>query len=233
MTGYPLAKGLLWIVVLVLLGVLVQQLGLDERLNPAWIDAQIRGQGLLGQALFLLVGMLVTALGLPRQVVGFLAGYGFGIWLGAALALLATLGGCLLTFYYARGFGRRWVARRFPQRVRRLDRFVGRHPLRSVLMLRLLPVGSNLATNLGAGVSSIRGGAFLLGSALGYLPQTLVFALIGSGIGFDPLWRIGGGTLLFLLSALLGISLYRRYRSDVDILPGGVATPVVRPTSAL
>ncbi len=226
MTGHPLARGLLWIAVLVVAGLLLRHFGADEQFNRAWVDAEVRGAGMLGLALFMAVGILFTALGLPRQVVGFLAGYAFGFWWGTLLALLASLGGCLLTFYYARGLGRGWVARRFPQRVRRLDRFVGHHPLRSVLMLRLLPLGSNLATNLAAGVSSIRSRPFLLGSALGYLPQTLVFVLIGSGLHVDPMWRIGGGTLLFLLSALLGISLYRRYRRQ---FPEHGITPLVRP----
>ncbi|HSJ47510.1 MAG TPA: VTT domain-containing protein, partial [Gammaproteobacteria bacterium] len=106
--------------------------------------------------------------------------------------------------------------------------FVGDHPLRTILLIRLLPLGSNLATNLAAGISRMGTRPFAAGSALGYLPQTLVFALIGSGIAVDPLWRIGTGILLFLLSGLLGLSLYRHFRlrksarrTDFDLEPAG------------
>jgi uncharacterized membrane protein YdjX (TVP38/TMEM64 family) len=212
MRDQVLLRGLLGIGLLVLSGFTLQTLQTGVLLDAAWIDAEVRGQGLRGEWLFLLAATLFTALGLPRQVVGFLAGYTFGLALGGLLALVASLGGALLAFYTARWLGRDLVRRWLSGRVHSLDGFVGSHPLRTILILRLLPVGSNLATNLAAGLSRMGAAPFAAGSALGYLPQTLVFALIGSGIAVEPLWRIGGGTLLFLLSGLLGLSLWQRYR---------------------
>ena len=80
------------------------------------------------------------------------------------------------------------------------------------LLIRLLPVGSNLATNLIAGVSSAGGIAFIGGSTVGYIPQTVVFALLGSGINLDPEIRISLSVALFFVSATLGVYLYRRYK---------------------
>jgi uncharacterized membrane protein YdjX (TVP38/TMEM64 family) len=80
------------------------------------------------------------------------------------------------------------------------------------MLIRLLPVGHNLATNLVAGVSSIPAAPFFLGSAVGYLPQTLVFALIGSGVQTDPLLHTVLGVTLFLASGVFGAWLYRRQR---------------------
>ena len=218
MRDHSLLRGLLGIGLLVLLGAALQTLQGGAWLDAAWIDAEVRGQGLRGEGLFFIVAALFTALGLPRQAVGFLAGYAFDLVLGGLLALAASLGGALLAFYAARWLGRGLLRGGLSGRVRRLDGFVGRHPLRTILLIRLLPLGNNLATNLAAGLSRIGVVPFLAGSALGYLPQTLVFALIGSGIAVDPLWRVGGGTLLFLLVSLLGLSLWRRDRC-------GVATP--------
>lgn len=210
--GHPLPRGLLGIGLLLLLGFGLQALQSGAWLDQAWIDAEVLGQGLRGEALFFLAALLFTALGLPRQMVGFFAGYAFGLAVGGLLALAASLGGALLTFFVARWLGRDLVRRWFTGRLRGLDEFVGDHPLRSILLIRLLPLGSNLATNLAAGISRMGAWPFAAGSALGYLPQTLVFALIGSGIAVDPVWRIGTGILLFLLSGLLGLSLYRRFR---------------------
>ena len=217
MRDQVLLRGLLGIGLLVLLGFALQTLQTGVLLDAAWIDARVRGQGLRGEWLFLLAATLFTALGLPRQAVGFFAGYAFGLALGGLLALAASLGGALLAFYTARWLGRDLVRRWFSRRAHGLDGFVGRHPLRTILLLRLLPLGSNLATNLAAGLSRMGAAPFAAGTALGYLPQTLVFALIGSGIAVDPLWRIGGGTLLFLLSGLLGLSLWQRYRRASDL----------------
>ena len=226
--GHPLPRGLLGIGLLLLLGFGLQALQSGAWLDQAWIDTEVRGRGLHGEWLFVLAGLLFTALGLPRQVVGFFAGYAFGLAMGGLLALAASLGGALLTFAVARWLGRDLVRRWFTGRLRGLDEFVGDHPLRTILLIRLLPLGSNLATNLAAGISRMGAWPFAAGSALGYLPQTLVFALIGSGIAVDPLWRIGTGILLFLLSGLLGLSLYRRLRlrktarqTGFDLEPAG------------
>ena len=40
----------------------------------------------------------------------------------------------------------------------------------------------------------------------------VVFALLGSGINLDPGFRIAFSAVLFVVSGLLGIHLYRRYR---------------------
>ena len=53
--------------------------------------------------------------------------------------------------------------------------------------------------------------AFFLGSCLGYIPQNLLFAMIGSGMRVDEGWRIGLSALLFAASCALGWWLYKRY----------------------
>ena len=80
------------------------------------------------------------------------------------------------------------------------------------LLIRLLPLGNNLVTNLAAGVSSVKATPFFLGSTIGYLPQTLVFSLVGSGISVDQELRIAISIFLFVISGLIGVSLYRKYR---------------------
>ena len=54
-----------------------------------------------------------------------------------------------------------------------------------------------------------------LGSLIGYLPQTVVFALVGSGIGMEPIFRISLGVILFIFSGVLGVYLFRRYRQGM------------------
>ena len=118
---------------------------------------RVRLRGLAGYAIFLGVGALATALGFPRQVVAFLGGYAFGTLAGTELALAATVLGCLGSFLYARGFARSLLARRLAGRVRQFDEFVGQHPFQMTMIVRLLPVGSNVLTNLVAGVSRVTG----------------------------------------------------------------------------
>lgn len=205
-------KGLVLIASFVLLGYLFEVSHLGSVLDKGWIDTQVRGKGISGELLFIGMGALVTALGVPRQAVSFLAGYAFDFAFGSVLGVVATVGGCIAAFFYARWFGRGLVAARFPDRIRRIDGFIHENTLSMTLLIRLLPVGSNLVTNLAAGVANVRAVPFVIGSALGYIPQTLVFALIGSGISLNPVFRIGLGVALFLISGVLGIYLYRQFR---------------------
>lgn len=205
-------KGLALILSLALLGYLFKSSDLGSSVNEAWIDARVRGHGLNGALLFLLMGGLFTAIGLPRQIIAFLAGYAFGLGAGTLLGVLAALAGCMLIFGYARLFGRELLRARLGARARRFDRFVHDHPLAMTVLVRLLPVGNNLLTNLAAGVSGIRPAGFFAGSLIGYLPQTLVFALVGSGVHLAPVLKLGLAAGLFLLSGALGVYLYRHFR---------------------
>ena len=198
-------------------GLFVRALEEGQFLNAEWVDAVVRDHGLTGQVVFLAVGALFTAFGLPRQVVCFLGGYGFGFLLGTALALTATVMGCTIAFLFARLAARDLLAHRFPGRLRRADAVLGKTPFSVILTIRLLPVGSNLATNLVAGVSSAALWPFVAASAFGHLPQTVVFALVGSGINVDPEIRLTLGIVLFVLSMLLGTHLYFRLRKDATL----------------
>jgi uncharacterized membrane protein YdjX (TVP38/TMEM64 family) len=205
-------RGIFLILSLIGLGLLLKNAGLEHLFERGWIDANVRGHGIQGYGVFLAAGSIITALGLPRQMVAFFAGYAFGVMMGLLLGALAALGGCILTFYYARLFGRGVIRRVFPEKLKRFDEFIRGQPFSMTLLVRLLPVGSNLVTNLIAGVSRISKPAFFAGSFVGYLPQTLIFALAGSGLTVGSHWQIGLSIVLFVISGLLGVRLYRRMR---------------------
>ncbi|MGD8569710.1 MAG: VTT domain-containing protein [Gammaproteobacteria bacterium] len=208
-----LIRGLIHIAILLVAGFLLEHQVLGISLDKQWIDTVVRGQGFEGELWFIAAGALFTAVGLPRQVLSFLAGYAFDIWRGSLLALLATLAGCLVIFYYARWWRYRQVKERFPDKIQHIDDFISRNPFMMTLLVRLFPVGSNLITNMAGGVSRVKVLPFLLGSVLGYLPQTVIFALIGSGISIDPYLRISTGIIAFIISTLLGIYLFMKYRN--------------------
>ncbi|TCJ18501.1 TVP38/TMEM64 family protein [Parasulfuritortus cantonensis] len=205
-------RGLAVLLSLAAIGFLVRWSGLGDMLDQGWIDREVRGQGLTGELLFIGIGTLATAVGFPRQVISFMGGYAFGFLQGTLLGTLATVLGCAAAFVYARLFGRSLVAHRLGGRIAKVDAFVRDNPFTMTLLIRLLPVGSNIATNLAAGVSSVAALPFLLGSAAGFVPQTAVFALVGSGVSVDPVLRIGLGVVLFVVSGALGVYLYRSLR---------------------
>ncbi len=196
-------------------GALLRELGGVP--GTEWVDRTIRDEGVWGELLFLAVGAAVTAAGVPRQTVAFLGGYAFGAALGIALGLAAQLLGCAASYGWARLLGRDWAERRmagrFGHRLRPLRDALAENPFQATLALRLLPVGNNLALNLLAGMAALKPLPFLAGSALGYLPQTVVFALLGKGIRVEGTWQLALAAALLAVSVGLGLWLLRRHRA--------------------
>ncbi|MGC8119819.1 TVP38/TMEM64 family protein [Marinobacter sp. VGCF2001] len=170
--------------------------------------------GLAGLAVITLLGALLTGLGAPRQALAFVLGFATGSIEGTILSTLATALGAAGCFYTARWLLRAPLLRRFEPRMQRFDALFRTGTLLKILMIRLLPVGSNLATNLLAGCSGIRFLPFLLGSVLGYFPQMLIFALAGAGIGQARFVQLVVSALLFALATAIGAFLYHHQRNQ-------------------
>lgn len=198
-------RPLLLVCGLVAAGLAFRELGLDTGIEAA---------GRHGPAAFVLVGSLGCAVGVPRQVVAYAGGLAFGFWPGALLALLAETLGCAADVLWARMVARewagRWLARVGGGRLDRLNRFLSANAFSATLTLRLLPVGSNLLLNMLAGVSGVAFVPFLAGSVLGYVPQTVVFALLGGGVRVSQGLQVAVAAALFAVSIALGFWLLRR-----------------------
>ena len=212
MTTRFIIVGLLAIVVLVVFGYL-----LKDVLDLQWIDAQIRDQGVTGELLFVLVCSLLGSIGLSRQVIAFLGGYAFGAGHGFTLSMLAVVLACMLTFTVSRFLLRGFLLQHFSARLHQVDGYVRENTFTMALLIRLLPLGSNWMVNIGAGVSGVRSSAFFAGSALGYVPQMLIFSLLGSGTRVDQFWQVAIAVILFVMAALLGRYLYRKHLHDKAI----------------
>lgn len=167
-----------------------------------------------GVLMMVLAGGLMTAVGLPRQVLAFSAGFVFGAPAGMVWALLGQILGCALDYTAARTVVGNWARRHFAGRWQKLDQFIIAQPFTATLTLRLLPIGSNTALNLLAGVTAVSPLAFLSASLLGYVPQTVIFALLGSGVHVGERLQLVSGLALFAASALLGVILWRRGKAN-------------------
>jgi uncharacterized membrane protein YdjX (TVP38/TMEM64 family) len=177
--------------------------GLLHALRPGWG----------GAALLVAAGGAMTAAGVPRQVLAFAGGYTFGAPAGALISLLGQMLGCGLDYWAAHGLAaglaQRVLARPTAQRMHRL---LAAHPFTATLTLRLLPVSSNVMLNLLAGATRLKAAAFFGATLLGYLPQTIVFALLGGGTQVGKGAQLAIGVALFVGATGLGVLLYRRTR---------------------
>lgn len=173
----------------------------------AWLESQ----GVAGWLVLIGIGTVATSLGAPRQLLAFIAGIAYGTLPAVLMSVIAATLGCALTVLFSRRFLARRVSLRYPAMIQRLQSLLERDLMIKILILRLQPLGTNMLTNVCAGVARVPLRPFLLASALGYVPQMLVFALLGAGVrvGSDAKMMVSGAMLLVAL--LLGAVLYHRH----------------------
>lgn len=200
---------------LLLLLVLIIVLGIafppKEYVPAAKWGAALESAGLAGMAVFVVAGLLATSVGLPRQMVAFIGGLAYGVGAGLVLSLFAALCGCCLTATISRRFFASIVTARFPNPIATLDHLISQDLFLKILVLRLQPLGTNLLTNICIGFTQASLPKFLAASAIGYIPQMLVFNLLGVGVRVDSEAQLVLSMALLFVSIGLGVFLYRRH----------------------
>jgi len=171
-----------------------------------WVQAEyfgayLQSTGIVGLVIMLVVASLCIAVGLPRQLFAFVFGFAYGLSAGFLLGVLSAIAGCLITYTVARY----WLSQRFDQRYPKakatLAALVKEDAFLKIVILRLQPLGTNLISNVCAGLVPIHSLTFFTASAIGFAPYSLVFAMLGSGV------RIGSATQMWVSLALLSISM--------------------------
>jgi len=184
--------------------------------NYVWIKHQIEKKSLLGPVIFILLGGLTTTFGFPRLALCTLAGFVFGFSKGILFGLTGTIWGCIITYYYAKFMGRAFIEKRLPDKLKKYEPLLHQNSFLITLMIRLFPVGNNTLTNLLGGVSSVKALPYFLASAIGYLPQTIIFSLIGSGVSEGGFLRPVLSIVLFIISVLLMALIARKIIKTSD-----------------
>lgn len=118
----------------------------------------------------------------PGSLLTLGAGFLYGTLGGLLVVIPGSLVGSTACFLLARTFARSWVAGRLASspRFAAIDRAVERRGLRTVLLLRMSPILPYNALNYALGLTSVRLRDYVVGSAIGSLPITLLVVHAGS-----------------------------------------------------
>ena len=147
-----------------------------EATASAWLRDAGAGTAVMIVALL----ALDVFLPIPSSLVMVLSGAAFGVPLGAALALVGSIGGEWLGFELVRRYGRRLSATMIgDEELARFNRFFDRHGMAAVVVTRPLPIVME-TMSIVAGLSGMRRSAFLTASLLGTAPIVLVYAYAGA-----------------------------------------------------
>jgi uncharacterized membrane protein YdjX (TVP38/TMEM64 family) len=153
----------------------VMGLSIESTLD-AWLNHAGPGSAAI------IVGLLAAdvLLPIPSSVVMVLSGAAFGVFWGAALALIGSVLGEWLGFEMVRRFGRRASSMiAGDHELRELNEFFERHGAVAVMVTRPLPVVME-TMSLVAGLSAMRRRTFLTASLVGTAPIVVIYAYAGA-----------------------------------------------------
>jgi uncharacterized membrane protein YdjX (TVP38/TMEM64 family) len=159
-------------------------------------------RGPLGWTALLAALALATLAPVPRTALSVLAGVLAGFWAGFALALASGVLGALAGFGLARRLGRDAVTRLAGPRLAGADELLARRGTVAVLTGRLVPVVPFTLVSYAGGLSGIRLRDYLLGTAAGLVPGTVLHVSIGATVGAAG---DGRGLLLSLVPLALAL----------------------------
>lgn len=172
--------------------------------------------------LYIMLYCLQTALSLPGAAIFTLAGgFLFGTLLATIYVNIGATSGATLAFLAARYLFRETVERRFGKRLESIQQGFTQNAFSFLLTLRLIPLFPFFLINLASGLTRIRLETYVLATAIGILPASLVYSNAGKQLGTIHSVKdiaspgVLGGFLLLGLLALVPIA-YQRYRETAD-----------------
>ena len=170
---------------------------------------------------------LAVALSLPIATLLTLGGAAIFGWIGIIPIWLGATCGAAIVFIAVRFFFAQWAEHTLEQSLRRFRGAFLAHPFRWALSMRLIPVVPFWVANALPALFGMQLGSFVVSTALGILPGTLIYVSVG--VGFDVLFSQGRVPSLETLSspmvwgpllamgALIGLSTVLGQRQEREV----------------
>jgi uncharacterized membrane protein YdjX (TVP38/TMEM64 family) len=149
--------------------------------DPERVKALLLAWGPWGRVVYVVSFALIEPLGVPGLVFVIPAGMIWPTPEAFALSLLGSVLAGSVGFGFARFLARDWVERRLPARFRRFDELLARRGLEAVILVRVVFFLAPPAHWV-LGLSKVRYSAFLLGSAIGFVPGIAALTFLGAGL---------------------------------------------------
>lgn len=150
----------------------------------------------------LVAGAMVVAVvvgPIPTVPISIAAGVLFGPAGGMATAMAGALAGAIMSFRIARVAGRPVAERLLGGHVHFCERCGNRMLFWSVLGARLVPVVSFALVSYAAGLTAMTTRAFALATAIGMLPMTYVYVVLGASLTAERAWMAAAGAVALLV----------------------------------
>ena len=196
--------------------------GAYEDFDPAQMRTWVQQAGAWGGLLFIVSYACLQPLGVNGLLFLLSAPLIWEPTQAFALNWIGTVGTGITSFTFARFLARNWVQQRLPSAAHRFDERLCTRGLRTVFLLRLV-FYTTPVIQYALGVSRVRVAPFIVGTALGVAPFTLLVTLLGVRINAwlakHPVatwpWEQLGPVFVIaaMIATALGILIVRRWRA--------------------
>ncbi len=134
--------------------------------------------------LYVAVYILQTGFSLPGGALMTLTGgFLFGSVLGTIFVNIGATTGATLAFLAARYVLRDWVEKTFGERIEPIQAGFAQNAFSYLLTLRLIPAFPFFLVNLVSGLTRIPLGTYVIGTSIGIIPGSFVYAFAGRQLG--------------------------------------------------
>jgi uncharacterized membrane protein YdjX (TVP38/TMEM64 family) len=148
--------------------------------DSAHLRAQLLSLGIWVYPASVLIVAVLVGCGVPRLLLCGLMGAVLGFWWGLCIVQTGTMLGYYAVFLLTRWGGREWALRRWPA-LKKWAQIARDHRYLGVIFLRQLPIHGTII-NVGLGLSHAKHRHFLIGTAIGTMPEAIPAALVGAGL---------------------------------------------------
>jgi uncharacterized membrane protein YdjX (TVP38/TMEM64 family) len=206
-----LLKAALLAVLVVVLCVLAWHDLPPEWLDSRWLEAWIKGMGILAPLAYILLRAVAIVLTVfPNAPLDVAGGVLFGPFLGTVYSLIGSEAGAIACYILAHALGREAITRLLHREIAFSGHFPQRQLAYIVLFARLDPVFSFALVSYGAGLTGMSLRAFALATLIGMTPGTILLNYYGktffSGVSMMQQIILG----LALVALLLAIPVWIR-----------------------
>ena len=179
-----------------------------------WVDTA--GPAAWAAIVLVLAAALVTPA--PRSAMSVFVGAVAGFPTGLTVVVLAGILGGLAGYFLSRWLGRAAFVRLVGERLHRTEEFIARRGVLAVVVARVSPIPFVLVS-YGAGLTGVPLTPYLLGTAVGVLPGSVLYVGVGASLSLLTPWAsrlsaFGVGSLVLVALVLAGGLVWRRNRAS-------------------
>ncbi|MBI5681769.1 MAG: TVP38/TMEM64 family protein [Deltaproteobacteria bacterium] len=173
-------------IILLTIIILTRLTGLDRYLDKDLFQTGVKGFGMWGPLVYILIYSITPSLFLPGIPVTIAGGLAFGPFYGTIYAIIGATIGASIAFLIARYFARGFVENLLKGRFKTIDEEVEKKGWLFVAITRLIPVFPFNLLNYAFGLTKIRFSHYVIASFIFMLPATAAYVVFSSSI-FDVL----------------------------------------------